>query len=353
MSATVTPANDPHDVDHEQVPPSAQPEKERTKRTKKTRGVKDKKHGSNSTKSQVFLERFARPTLQDTSQGIDYDRSITRAEPPGLEEDPNHDRRKRRRTESPNPNVAETQVAEMAESVGWYAQLQSEAATHDESGEAMELVQNVSPALMRSSTPPITPEIVVAPLTASSAQDLADHNPPKTTHKKQIKITKTGKLISTPPISATDITMSPKKRRGRKPAKAIVSPMVTVIHYGPDAASRALLGAKIEAILAGKKSRTTRAASPKTKPTKPTETPKSTHPFFRGKAGQTKDEPSAKPDAGQRTLAPRKSAVNPGKLLAEAQRERWPGPMPAVGVSSRSDRAPRQSGLNEALWPAK
>jgi DNA polymerase III delta prime subunit len=299
------------------------------------------------------LERFARPLIQNTNQDILHDGSVAPAERPSLEEDPNHDRRKRRKTESPEPRVAATQVVDMVESVGWHDQLQAEPVLHNHGGEVMELVYGEPLALIRSSTLPMAPEIVVAPLTAPLPLESAEHNPPKITPKKQIKITKTGKLISSPPMPATDITMSPKKRRGRKPAKAIVSPMVTVINYGPDAASRALLGGKIDAILAGKKSRTKRAASPKTKPSKPTEPPKFTHPFFLGKAGQTKDEPLAKPAADHQTPTPRKSAVNPGKLLAEAQRERWPGPMLASGISSRSDRVPRQSGLNEALWPVK
>lgn len=186
------------------------------------------------------------------------------------------------------------------------------------------------------------------------SSDSAIGEPMNTTPKKQIKVTKTGKLLSSPPKPLFGPASTPKKRRGRPP-KTKILPTVTVIKYGldMDISSRIAFGQRIEDILNGPKRSTKRSTTSKKAPLKPIGPPKATHPFFVGKASQAKAAPPAKPPSEQRPPTPRKSAVTPGKLRAEARRDRSPGPMPSFGTSSASSRVSKQAGLIEATWPSK
>lgn len=173
------------------------------------------------------------------------------------------------------------------------------------------------------------------------------------TTKKQIKVSKSGKLVSSPPKPALEGSTTPKKRRGRKPAKTKLSPTVAIIRYGADATSRYAIGGRIDAILAGIKLKGTESTTTKKGPTKPVEPPKFTHPFFLGKAAQKVEEAPEKPTVDPLPPTPRRSAVTPGKLRAEARRECSPEPMPAFGTSTRTNRGTKQSGLFEASWPTR
>ncbi|KAH9877840.1 hypothetical protein J1614_003057 [Plenodomus biglobosus] len=164
--------------------------------------------------------------------------------------------------------------------------------------------------------------------------------------KKQIKVTKSGKLVSSPPNSVPE---SPKRRRGRPRTKVKLPSTVTVIRYGStlDPGGRTALGQKIEEILNGPRRPGKRAAKIKVAPAKSMGPPKPPHPFFTGKL----DEPPAKAATQQVSLTPRKTACTPGKLRAETRRDRSPEPLPAFGVHGRSGRGNKQSGLYEASWP--
>jgi DNA polymerase III delta prime subunit len=265
-----------------------------------------------------------------------------------LDEDLNGDRRKRRKTQSPTAVIASTNpTPPVTESSDWHQQLQVEVGGPIAGDTAMDSMGNEGLALLRASTPSRqTVEITALP------------NPPeneatKVTPKKQIKITKTGKLVSSPPKPVQEASNSPKKRRGRKPAKAKVSPTVTVIKYGSDTATRLAIGNKIEVVLNGKQTRTRRTVVPKQKPANPADPSKGTHPFFLGKADPIKDETPAQLSTAQLPPTPRTSAVTPGKLRAQARREREPGPVPSFGMASGSSRVTKQLGLYEPVWPTR
>lgn len=286
---------------------------------------------------------------------------------PSLEEDPNQDRRKRQKTITPEmPIDPPTSAQSLPGQLDWHSQLQLEAGRPAEMGLPTTVLRDThtmskcdasehrvpdNVKILRPCTPPITSPAPADPTVMSL--DTVENEPKILTPRKLIKVTNNGKLLSSPPKPALAPSITPKKRRGRKPAKAKVSPTVTVIKYGTDAASRLEFGQKIEDILNGKNVSARRSAKPKRAPSKPAGPPKAPHPFFAGKPGSKKDVPTAKVVAEQPPPTPRKSAVTPGKLRAEARKDRSPGPTHALGAFPSSNRKAKQSGLNEAAWPTR
>ncbi|KAH7067572.1 hypothetical protein BKA63DRAFT_557160 [Paraphoma chrysanthemicola] len=342
------PADDPHDdPDYEQQITGVQPEKTRKKRTRKTNNSKEGKGTISSTKGQPSLvEHFARPARpnpQDlttsSNGGVTY-LAVT--------EEGDQDRRKRRKTESPGPANSRPMPVQSRD---WHQQLQAEVQS-EPSAEPVHTSNGVE-ALLRVTTPPPADSVVEEPLTLNSAHGVKNTKVLPVTPKKHIKVTKTGKLVSSPPKPKPEETTTPKKRRGRKPAKAKSTSTITVIKYGSDSANRHSIGGRIEAILRGRNKTGEHPAMLGKGPPKPVLPPKSTHPFFVGKAGQKADAVSTKPTINQRPPTPRKSAVTPGKLRAETYRDRSPGPAPAFGMSLGADRVAKQSGLYEASWPTR
>lgn len=334
----------------------------RKKRTRKTDGAKDKNAGSHM-KNQASLDRFTRPPPTPGAVANAIDSANTPAEA-CLEVDPNHDRRKRQKTTSPEPQLEPpTSAQPPPDSLDWHQQLQVQA------GGSMDMQTTTAQPIHADSTmvdiseePTDEPEEQSGPPTGPSTppsvahlglvnvpSELTSEDPKKAIPRKQIKISKTGKLLSSPPKPAMETVTSPKKRRGRKPAKAKILPTVTVISYGKDAASRATIGQKIEDILNSKKASKTRTATQTKAPPKPSAPPKNTHPFFRGKP--QKDAPAAKAVAELPPPNTRKSACTPGKLRAEALRDRSPEPVQAFNSGLRTNKDGKQSGLNEAVWP--
>jgi DNA polymerase III delta prime subunit len=344
------PANDPNDdPDYDQTSTTDQPKKARKKRTRKSEDVKEKKDGSLHMRNQASLERFTRPLqAQHGDPFLTGDAAGTTT----LEEDLNQDRKKRRKTVSPEP--ADPSIT-TTPSLDWHHQLQVEAqGTPPENTlcpPTEQPNQGTEAPLQTAAPAPIV--IDTEPLASGGDAGTAEDKVDNVTPKKQIRITKSGKLVSSPPKPAAEEVLVPRKRRGRKPAHSKVSPTVTIIKYGSDDASRHAIGAKIDAILGSKKSTTKRSTTTKKGPPKPAAPPKSTHPFFTGKAAQKTEDVPTKPNTNQQLPTPRKSAVTPGKLWAEAHRDRPSGPMPTFGTSSASNRVTKQSGLFEASWPTR
>jgi DNA polymerase III delta prime subunit len=298
-------------------------------------------------RGQASLERFTRPL-----QIQHGDPALTghTAESTALEEDWNEDRKKRRKTVSPPPvHPSNTTIPSLDRQP--QLQLEAEGLPMKDTPYPIEQVNEGSEALLRSASP-ILAAMDPEPSTAGGEIATTEDKVDMITPKKQIKITLSGKLVSSPPKAALEEAVVPRKRRGRKPAQTKVSPTVTIIKYGSDDASRLATGARIEAILSSKKS-TKRSTTTKKGPPKPVEPLKSTHPFFTGKPAQKTEQIPSKLVTDQQLPTPRKSAVTPGKLLAEAQRDRPPGPMPTFGMSSGSSRVSKQSGLFEASWPTR
>jgi DNA polymerase III delta prime subunit len=340
------PANDPNDdPDYDQASTNGQPKKPQKKRARKSEDAKERKNGGLHMRGQASLERFTRP-LQ--IQNGDPAMTGHTAESTTLEEDSNEDHKKRRKTVSPPPvHPSNTTIP----SLDWHhqPQLEAEGLPVEDTPYPAEQVNEGSKALLRSASPVLAamdPEPATIGGEVATTEDKVDMITPK----KQIKITKSGKLVSSPPKPALEEAVVPRKRRGRKPAQTKVSPTVTIIKYGSDDASRLATGARIEAILSSKKS-TKRSTTTKKGPPKPIAPLKSTHPFFAGKPAQKTEQIPSKLVTDQQLPTPRKSAVTPGKLLAEAQRDRPSGSMPTFGMSSGSSRISKQSGLIEASWP--
>ncbi|KAF2851432.1 hypothetical protein T440DRAFT_422819 [Plenodomus tracheiphilus IPT5] len=346
-TTTLTDAQD----DAEYGAASPQSAKTRKKRTRKTGTSKDKIPSESAAKGQTSLEIFARPpkhqdTLKDASSNSDAVLEFS------LEEDPNHERRKRQKTVSPPPSVEPPASAQSEpERLDWHRQLQVEVA-HPQPEVMQEMrmdnAVDLEPAMDAQESMSLlrAVDLAGAPQVASNPLDDTAHEMQKATPKKHIKVTKTGKLVSSPPKPLHE---SPKKRRGRPRAKAKIPPTVTVIKYGSasDIESKTAVGQKIEDILNGPRRPGRRATKIKLAPAKATGPPKSPHPFFTGK----KDEPQAKSAVQKIPPTPRKSACTPGKLRTETRRDRTPEDLPAFGVNARSGRGNKQSGLYEASWP--
>ncbi|KAJ4290208.1 hypothetical protein N0V90_010423 [Kalmusia sp. IMI 367209] len=359
--------NDPQYEQQENAP------KGHKKRGRKP-GSTIKKKESPAGKSQSRLEKFTQPSAgQDAAEGVPVNAPHILSEPT-LEEDPNSDRRKRRKTDSPAPAQSHNATSETPaiDQSDWHQQLKLEAGktmvsdrkrTHVTIPEplardlATVVAINRVKETSRATTPPN--DITVEP-GPNASQPLFTSTIDKTTPKKKtIKISKNGKLLSSPPKVETEST-PPRKRRARK-SKLKVAPTVTIIKYGHDTAGRQSIGEQIEAILNGSKVAPRPAALKKARlkkaPPKPFGPPKPTHPFFLGKPAQKSDESvaSIQVSDGQSLPSPRaykKSAVTPGKLRVESRGLHSSIDMPAFGLSGR-DRTPKQGGLIEAPWPGK
>ncbi|KAH5037557.1 hypothetical protein HBI25_180100 [Parastagonospora nodorum] len=335
LSINETPMNDVNDdPDYEHTTTNAQPVKARKKRTRKT----DASH----TKNQASLEQFTQSVqVQHVDQAVKDE-----VAGPTLQEDLNLDRRKRRKTVSPAPTIP---------NLDWPQQIQEQVRAPGSESMLMaptEPVDETPNTLLRTTSPvptPAAPETIAAtdePLDTDTVAEIV-------TPKKQIKITKSGKLVSSPPKPKTEHSTTPKRRRGRKPAKPKVLSTVTIIKYGTDSTSRHAIGGRIDAILAGITSTGKRSTTTKKGLSKPAEPPKSTHPFFMGKATKGVEDMPTKPAANLPPPTPRKSAVTPGKLRAEARRDCSPQPMPTFGTSSGPKRTTKQAGLFDAAWPTR
>ncbi|KAJ5020441.1 AAA multi-domain protein [Bipolaris maydis] len=269
-----------------QIPDSSQPKNNASANNvhDPSKGRKEKTFVSH-LKNQASLDRFTRPPPTQT-----IIRDIV---------DPNHDRRKRQKTKSPEPLLDSSALAKLeSPSLDWHQQLQAQVDgpadldsppnTHVHTDVTMtgapEVIEYDQKEHSNTSTTPSTPSLPAYPEPVAVPSESLLEEPKDVTPKKQIKITKSGRLVSSPPKSTVDPTSPPKKRRGRKPKHAKVLPTVTVIKYGTDPASRSAIGQKIEEILSAKRKSTKREASQKNAQPKPAAPSKVTHPFFLGKA---------------------------------------------------------------------
>lgn len=349
-------------------PKTSKPRKKRTRKPTQSR-------------NQPSLDSFARRPAVPPNEANPSE--------PTLAEDLNLDRRKRRKTtpleSTTNSTITHPPAADLRPDL--YDQLQAEAAftgTQEVIDQVMvdTLVETTPKSDALVSSPPIagdvrgeavpdsslphaahthsrpsTPPLAGDDKTQGGNEDIpkeaADIATAETTSKKQIKVTKTGKLVSSPPKQPDPPTSTTPKRRGR-PRKAAknrnLSSTITIIRYGSDKASRLALGQKIDAILSSGKPVEKHVSI---LPPKPAGPPKAPHPFFTGKASQKTAEASTKPQADRPPVNPRKSACTPGKLRAERRKEQDDEEMPAFGRSHKSHQLAKQSGLHEPSWPSQ
>ena len=293
--------------------------------------------------------------------------------------------RKRQRTKSPDQEPA---VPEHLEPKGWIDQLNAAASgallsnatyksTSDQSessigrsvrhperqhingldfsvrGRSQNVSSTGSPHLINADVP-LTEEIL------QSSGPNSSENASKTSPKKMLRVRPDGKLGSPKAkVPARDA----KPRRGRKSAKAETIPkkLVASIRYGKDAQSRSSVGRKIADIFSDTASNPSPA---KSKPERPSETLKPTHPFFLGgpKRGQCQQElaqsnDEKEPGAGGRPIAPKQRVVSPTKARVTSKppgiSETSAGGFEFSGSTLRSDHAriSRFPGAMEPLWP--
>ena len=198
-------------------------------------------------------------------------------------------------------------------------------------------------------------EEILQPTGPNSHEETADTPP-----KKMLRVRSDGKL-SSPKAKAPAQDVKPK--RGRKSAKAGTVPKMLVIsiRYGADPKSCSRIGRKIANILSG----TTSNSSPtKSKPSKPPDPLKPTHPFFLGGSkrdqcqhdvAQSKDD--RVPGTGDPRSISKRGAVSPTKARVTSKppaiSERSAGMFGLGGNAFSSDRArtSRFPGALEPLWP--
>lgn len=299
------------------------PNKPRKKRTRKV--------AKNQPSLDSFALRSALPSNHDAE-----------ASEPTLVEDLNLERRKRRKTTPPKSAAASTPAGESARDPppDLFEQLQTEAGLtgtqevidqvmvdtlviNTPKGDAMkssppvqvDAVEETVPesslphaahVQSRSVTPPNAGEDITQAIDGDDVQQATDTRTSQVTPKKQIKITKSGKLVSSPPKKPDPPIATTPKRRGR-PRKAAkiknMSSTITIIRYGSDKPSRLALGEKIDAILTGSKKVEKHVSIVAPKPAGP---PKPAHPFFTGKVAQKTTEKHTQPEADPRLAAPRR-----------------------------------------------
>jgi len=346
-----------HEVDAQKGP---------KKRGRKSGTAKVKKTSSIS-KDQSLMDHFSHPsTVPEKNTSLSKPKDLFHETT--LEEDPNIDRRKRQKTSSPVPSHTGTivPVSHTNEPLDWQQQLQAEAMKE------IELPSQDGDPLRKPEMSGTTPGIstiercnLIQPITppnstigetrcVPSEDSMAVLPEPKAVPtKKIIKISKNGKLLSSPPSTELKAA-SPKRRRGRKPAEKS-APSITILKYGQDIDSRRVIGMKIEAIIAGSKIKSQREPPKKPAP-KLSDPSKPTHPFFLGKAVQKNEGPvtnASRPEAQPLAQRNRKqSTVTPGKLRFGNYNFPSYEHIPAFGPAGGS-RAPKQAGLNEAPWPRK
>lgn len=338
--------------------------KEQKKRGRKIGSTNKKKEHAVGI-NQSVMERFTQAARNQAATEVAHNGAVSRPEEPDLEEDPNQSRRKRRKTASPPPAKGLIGVVDdqASQSLDWHQQLELEAHRPTES-QTISIASELDTSKATTNTPLIGVSMndrPVTPLNGATVDSKQGDLPSsitgpatsKDTTKKKIKISRSGRLVSSPPVEELE-AIPPKKRRARKPKLKAV-PTVTVIRYGQDAESRRVIGGKIDAIFNGEK-RVQQAVAPKKIPPKPSGPPKPTHPFFLGKPGPRNNEviTNEQPSDTQPSPSPRaqkRSAVTPGKLKIESQSYHSSIDQPPFG--SNSSRPTKQSGFIEAPWPAK
>lgn len=342
------------DPDYEQHEKAGKAQRKRGRKP----GNTNKKKESPAGKSQSLMARFTQPATEGAHVGAE--------KPPeelNLEEDLNLDRRKRRKTNSPpstrggtiSAHVLENAQLDRQQQLELGAGLSAASQTTPTSPEPLPNgdIENI-PA--DGHCQPATPQndAVVEASTSAGQPSVSTSATSRASPKKKIKISRSGKLVSSPPRAETEVT-PPTKRRTRK-LKLKAMPTVTIIRYGQTPQGRRSIGEKIEAILKSDKP-VLRPVTSKEIPPKPSGPPKSTHPFFLGKPAPKADEAATSKKLSTDsqplpcTSALKKSAVTPGKLKLESQGCHSSVDPPSFGGSS--NRPPKQAGLIEAAWPAK
>lgn len=300
--------------------------------------------------------------------------------------DVNNKRRKKQRTRSPGQELT---VLEHAESTGWIDQLNAAASgvplgshvTHQSAsdqgaasidrsrwnrrrggsiGSNLSIRDSSRHDSSTKSPRSIDADMPLAEKGSETSAPNSNEDTPRTPPKKMLRVRPDGRLGS-PKAKAPAQDAKPK--RGRKSAKTETIPrtLVVSIRYGTDAQSHSVVGRKIANIFSGTSSKPSPA---KSKPIRPPEPPKPTHPFFLG--GPRRDQcqqdiPQSNHDkeaaVGDRPATPKLKVVSPTKARVTSKppgtSQSSHGVFGLGGSTFRSDlaRTSNFSGAMEPLWP--
>lgn len=206
----------------------------------------------------------------------------------------------------------------------------------------------------------INADMPLAEKVSQTSASNSNENTPRTPPKKMLRVRPDGKLGSP---KAKALAQDAKPKRGRKSAKTETIPRTLVVNisYGTDAWSRSFVGRKIASVFSGTASKPSPA---KSKPIRPPEPPKPTHPFFLGGpkrdqcqqdlAQSNHDKEAA---AGDPPETPKRKVVSPIKARVTSKPPGTPesshGVLGLGGNIFRSDtaRTSQFSGAMEPLWP--
>ncbi|KAF2838150.1 hypothetical protein M501DRAFT_993016 [Patellaria atrata CBS 101060] len=298
-----------------------------------------------------------------------------------LEEDPNKDRRKRRKTDTPpqetpkeatsGPHPTEQSLpASPPTSLSWHEQLLAVA----DKGADQELDSSLNISDVQAPTCEVEVEDTETLASSKVRSDGCTENITQcelqqncdasgqiitnTRPKKMLRLRGNGRFSSpVAPASAKEAVephASPPRKRKKRKSRGMV-----IIKYGRDLAARVSLGAKIATILSKSKEVPKAAENASDEKDKLPAITKETHPFFLGKnlkdsKIQNKDNDSQRrlPDIPAERKA---SAVTPGKLRAKAE-ALHPDKFPVFGATvlgSTQAKLTRHPGAQEPCWPCK
>ena len=300
--------------------------------------------------------------------------------------DVNDNRRKKQRTKSPDQEPA---VLDQVESTGWIDQLNAAASgappgshvAHESAsdqgessidrtgwkrrrrgriGSKLSIRDRSRDGSSTNSLRSINADMPLAGKVSQTSASNSNENTSRTPPKKMLRVRPDGKLGSP---KAKALAQDAKPKRGRKSAKTETNPRTLVVNisYGTDARSRSFVGRKIAAVFSGTASNPSPA---KSKPIRPPEPPKSTHPFFLGGskrdqcqqafAQSNHDKEAAAEDP---PVTPKRKVVSPIKTRVTSKPPGTPesshGVLGLGGNTFRYDlpRTSQLSGAMEPLWP--
>lgn len=180
-----------------------------------------------------------------------------------------------------------------------------------------------------------------------------------TQKRKTLRLNRNGKLLSPPLNDGSTEEQRPstgakRKTRSKRGAHGNPPSLVVALKYGSDDKSRQRVGSLINAIFQGGTRPSPAPTNPQVEkkplkePPKPNEPPKSLHPFFLGKAKQTK--PSDSEQHPDRVVSETGNLKQAAHLLAARPNpieKLSAGPKPLVSKSS----TPKSSDSLEPVWP--
>lgn len=353
-----------------------------------------KRAGRKKVKAEASVGTAKQASILSLTQGRVAEGHDGKDEATSLEDDPNLDRRKRRRTTPAKDDVVPTPGGLQPgapSSLSWHEQLLAEAEkglgdTQAETLGTLAAKSSASDSILVPQTPPPNDTFIPVPVLAQvnhprSPQPLLQSgpnmlesvdyganlkqptaSPRKTTPKKMLRLNAAGRFsspVSNPQPATSDIAtkISPGKR---KRSKRVKGHRIIVIRYGQTGQDRAAIGGRIQQILDSNKI----VADSPTKPKKPVGPPKPTHPFFLGKTSQASGNGS---ETGSKATTqdtckqadgfsrPMKTASTPGKIRALALAAHSPDSGIPSFAAFGMERAKllRYPGSREAPWPWK